>query len=92
MGHKGPVLRPRCIGPVGARTQIPFIHSFPLSHKSSVRGSKCPGFLQVIKIRHSNVYKNFDYLTMREDTGMSRTGANRKENDRKRNMCILVII
>jgi hypothetical protein len=28
MGHKGPVLRPRCIGPVGARTQIPFIHSF----------------------------------------------------------------
>jgi hypothetical protein len=22
-GHKGPVIRPRCIGPVGARTQIP---------------------------------------------------------------------
>jgi hypothetical protein len=22
MGHKGPVLRPRCVGPVGARTQI----------------------------------------------------------------------
>jgi len=27
MGHKGPVLRPRCIGPGRARTQIPFIHS-----------------------------------------------------------------
>jgi hypothetical protein len=24
MGHKGPVLRPRCIGPGRARTQIPF--------------------------------------------------------------------
>jgi hypothetical protein len=24
MEHKGPVLRPRCIGTVGARTQIPF--------------------------------------------------------------------
>jgi hypothetical protein len=28
MGHKGPVLRLRCIGPVGARNQISFIHSF----------------------------------------------------------------
>jgi len=28
MGHKGPVLRPRCIGPGRARTQIPFIHLF----------------------------------------------------------------
>jgi len=24
MGHKGPVLRPRCIGPGRARTQIPY--------------------------------------------------------------------
>jgi hypothetical protein len=24
MEHKGPVLRPRCIGPTGAQTQIPF--------------------------------------------------------------------
>lgn len=28
MGHKEPVLRPRCIGPGRARTQISFIHSF----------------------------------------------------------------
>jgi hypothetical protein len=28
VGHKGPVLRPRCIGPVGARTQVPFLHSY----------------------------------------------------------------
>jgi hypothetical protein len=27
MGHRGPVLRPRCIGPGRGRTQIPFIHS-----------------------------------------------------------------
>ena len=26
MGHKGPVLRPRCIVPGGARIQIPFIN------------------------------------------------------------------
>jgi len=25
MGHKGPVIRPRCIGPRRAPTQIPFI-------------------------------------------------------------------
>jgi len=31
------------------------------------------------------VYENFDFLTMREDTSMSRTAANRKENERKRN-------
>jgi len=30
MGHKGPVLRPRCIGPGRARTQIPF-NSIPQS-------------------------------------------------------------
>jgi hypothetical protein len=28
MGHKGPVLRPRCIGTGGAGTQIPFIPTF----------------------------------------------------------------
>ena len=28
MGHKGPGLKPRCIGPGRARTQIPIIHSF----------------------------------------------------------------
>jgi hypothetical protein len=28
MGHKGPVLRPKCIGPRRARTQIQLIHSF----------------------------------------------------------------
>jgi hypothetical protein len=33
MGYKGPVLRPRCIGPVAARTQIPLIDSF--IHSSS---------------------------------------------------------
>jgi hypothetical protein len=35
MGHKGPVLRPRCIGSRRAGTQIPFLHSFgstSLSH------------------------------------------------------------
>jgi len=33
MGHKGPVLRPRCIGPRRARTQIPFnsINKYSLS-------------------------------------------------------------
>jgi len=33
MWHKGPVLRPRCIGPGRARTQIPFnsIHEYSLS-------------------------------------------------------------
>jgi hypothetical protein len=31
MGHKGPVLRPRCIGPRRARTQIPF-NSFNSIH------------------------------------------------------------
>jgi hypothetical protein len=35
MGHKGPVLRPRCIGPVGAWTQIPFIHSVIISQMVS---------------------------------------------------------
>jgi hypothetical protein len=29
MGHKGPVLRPRCIGPERARTQIPFYSILP---------------------------------------------------------------
>jgi hypothetical protein len=28
MGHKGSVLRPRCIGPIGAWTHTTFIHSF----------------------------------------------------------------
>jgi len=28
MGHKGPVLRPRCIGPGSARTQIPYSFYF----------------------------------------------------------------
>ena len=37
------------------------------------------------------MYENFDYLTMREDTRMSRTADKRKGNDRKRNMCRLVI-
>jgi hypothetical protein len=26
MGHRGPVVRPRCIGSGRARTQVPFIH------------------------------------------------------------------
>ena len=31
MRHKGPVLRPRCIGPERSRTQIPFNSSFNMS-------------------------------------------------------------
>jgi len=32
--HKGPVLRPRFIGPGRARTQIPFVHSTQKFHNS----------------------------------------------------------
>ena len=39
MGHKGPVLRPRCIGPGRILTQIPFLHSFGTTSLSHPLGS-----------------------------------------------------
>ena len=47
MGHKGPVLRPRCVGPGSAWNQIPFIHSLFFFSASVLGGGgwsmPCPG-------------------------------------------------
>jgi hypothetical protein len=53
MGHRGPVLRPRCIGPRTARTQILFVHSFIHSFIQGVRWSLShSGHLTTRKSRH----------------------------------------
>jgi len=49
MGHRGPVLKPRYIGPGRAQTQIPFIHSFVHSFiHSFIHSFSLPNILRVL--------------------------------------------
>jgi hypothetical protein len=48
MGHKGPVLRPRCIGTERAETQLLLYSSLLLFHGNN--GFKCASFLYYMYI------------------------------------------
>ena len=70
MGHKGPVLRPRCIGPRRARTQILF-NSIQLSTKNYNNFFCVPSNVRIVKPQNllcdldgENVYVQYSIPTV----------------------------